>query len=174
MNVGQLWDELLQAVVRKLDQDRGQIVRCLRLLEPHEVWHRANARCNSVGNLVLHLTGNVRQWIVSGLAGEPFERNRPAEFAERGPLPLEPMLAAFEQTVRRAIGIITALSAESLGARRRIQGYDVSALVAVFHVAEHFSFHTGQIVHMTKVLRDVDLSLYDELGRRTAGSPQPW
>jgi uncharacterized damage-inducible protein DinB len=174
MNHNELWRELLQAVVQKIGQDRGQIVRCLKLLEPHEVWHRAAEPCNSVGNLVLHLTGNVRQWILCGLGGEPFERDRPAEFSERGPRPIEPLVAAFEQTVRRAIEIIAALSAESLGIRRRIQGYDVSTLVAVFHVAEHFSFHTGQIVHMTKALKNVDLSLYDEQGRRVGTGDQPW
>ncbi len=169
-----LWSELSQAVVRKLEQDCSQVLRCVRLLEPHEVWQRVNPRCNSVGNLVLHLTGNVRQWILSGLGGEPFERDRPAEFAERGPRPLEPMLTTFAQTVRRAIGIIAALKTETLGVRRQIQGYEVSTLVAVFHVAEHFSFHTGQIVHMTKALKNVDLSLYDRDGRRIQGTGQLW
>lgn len=174
MNHHELWAELSQAIIRKLEQDCSQVVRCVRLLEPPEVWHRVNPRCNSVGNLVLHLTGNMRQWILSGVGGEPFERDRPAEFTERGPRPVEPLLAAFTQTVQRASEIIATLKAESLSIRRGIQGYEVSTLVAVFHAVEHFSFHTGQIVHMTKALKNVDLSLYDEQGRRFEGTGQPW
>jgi uncharacterized damage-inducible protein DinB len=153
----------------KLTAHLAQIVRCAGLLSEAELWQRANEHCNSVGNLILHLTGNVRQWIVGGIGGEPFTRDRPAEFAQRGPLPAAEITGALEDVVRRACAVIEGLDAGALGVRRTIQGYDVSTLVAVLHVVEHFSFHTGQIVQLTKVMRNVGLSLYDAEGHRLPG-----
>lgn len=167
--------ELTASAVAKLKSDLAQAARCARLLSDEEAWRRENEYCNSVANLLLHLAGNVRQWIVQGVGGEPFERDRPAEFAARGPAPLAPVLAELERVVRRALEIIAALEPRQLAQRRSIQGYDVSTLQAVFHVVEHFSFHTGQIVHMTKVIRRCDLSRYDEQGRPVASTTgQPW
>ncbi|MEW6252487.1 MAG: DinB family protein [Planctomycetota bacterium] len=156
----------------KLAQHLAQIERCVALLGPDELWQRANAHSNSIGNLILHLQGNVRQWILAGLAGEEFKRDRPAEFAERGPLPAAQVVGALRSTVQRAMSTISALDERSLPARRTIQGYEVSALAAVFHVVEHFAGHAGQIVYATKVLKDVDLSQYDPHGRKQAGDTQ--
>ncbi len=158
----------------KLEQNLGQVLRCARLLSDGELWQRVNAHTNSVGNLILHLTGNVRQWIGSGLGGEPFARDRPAEFAARGAASRAELLGKLEETVQQAIGLVRAAGERQLAAEHTIQGYPVSGLVAVFHVVEHFSWHTGQIVHMTKAIRDVDLSLYDEQGRKQAGAERCW
>lgn len=92
----------------------SNIERCIGLLTAEQVWHRPNEVSNSVGNLVLHLTGNVRQWVVAGIAGEPFERDRPSEFSERGPLPAEQISPPLRQTVEHACDVIEALSPESL------------------------------------------------------------
>jgi uncharacterized damage-inducible protein DinB len=160
-----LFGDFTDYACRKLEENLGQIARCAGLLSSEEIWHRPNRHCNSIGNLILHLNGNVRQWVVAAIGGEPFERDRPAEFAERGPLPTQQIINTLESTVRRAVEIISAVDAATLGVRRSVQGYDVTAQVAIFHAAEHFSFHTGQIVHVTKLMRDVDLSLYDAHGR---------
>jgi uncharacterized damage-inducible protein DinB len=169
MSTETLARESLAYARTKLTDHLAQVVRCVGLLGPDELWQRANAHTNSVGNLVLHLTGNVRQWIVGGLGGEQIERDRPAEFAERGPLPAAELLGGLEGTVGRALEVLAGLNAGVLEARHTIQGYGVSGLSAVFHVVEHFAFHTGQIVHMTKVLKDVDLSLYDAHGHKRPG-----
>ena len=169
-----LLDQFKRSAAAKLRQDLAQVLRCARLLTLNELWHRSNDHCNSVGSLLLHLTGNVRQWILAGIGGESFERDRPAEFGQRVALPAEPILAELERVACAAIDMIEQLDPAGLARRCSIQGYDVSALQAVFHVAEHFSFHTGQIVHMTKVLRSVDLSLYDAQGRRLAAGSEPW
>jgi uncharacterized damage-inducible protein DinB len=150
----------------KLRQNLAQISRCARALDTDQVWHRATPRNNSVGNLILHLTGNVRQWIIGGVGRTPAERDRQAEFAERGPLPVESILAELERVVMAACDGVERLSATDLESRRTIQDYDVAVIVAVMHVVEHFSWHTGQIVHMTKALCDADLSVYDARGRR--------
>lgn len=169
MDAERLTHDFTRYACEKLALNLEQIIRCANLLNDEELWQRANAHCNSVGNLILHLTGNVRQWVLAGIAGEPFERDRAAEFAERGPLPARQVVAALEEIVSRAIRVISELSPADVSVGLTIQGYEVSTLSAVFHVVEHFSGHTGQIVHMTKALRDVDLSLYDTDGRRRSG-----
>ena len=162
-------DECTTYAAAKLAGCARQVVRCARLLGDTALWYRSNDHTNSVGNLVLHLTGNVRQWIVAGLGGKTFDRDRPAEFAARGPAPVEEVVASFERVVQDALEVLETLNAEQLLTRRRIQGYDVSGLVAMLHAMEHFSGHTGQIVHITKLLKDIDLSLYDDQGQRLAG-----
>lgn len=158
--------QFTDACGRKLQQDRWQIERCVGLLNETQLWQRANAHCNSVGNLVLHLTGNLRQWIIGGLAGEAVLRNRQAEFDERGPLPAAQIMSAWNRVVEQSLKIIVGLSGQTLREPRTIQKYETTVLVAVLHVVEHVSFHTGQIVQITKTLLDVDLSLYDERGQR--------
>lgn len=150
----------------KLAHHHAQIRRCTALLTLEDFWYHANEHTNSVANLLLHLRGNVRQWIVAGLGGESFERNRPAEFGARGPSPAEPICTAFDHTVDRALKIIRMRTPADLAHTYPIQGYDVSGLTAIFHVVEHFATHTGQIVHITKTLRNVDLSLYDAQGHK--------
>lgn len=154
----------------KLTQNLAQVERCGRLLTDEDLWHRPNAHTNSVGNLVLHLMGNVRQWILGGLRGDACDRDRPAEFAARAACPRAELLADLSRVVLRAEETLRQLDTAALERPHRIQGYDVTGLVAVFHVVEHFSFHTGQIVHITKLLKDVDLSLYDAQGRKTVGA----
>lgn len=150
----------------KLQQNLAQIIRCAAMLTVDEMWRRDNQRCNSVGNLVLHLTGNIRQWVLAGLGGEQFDRDRPSEFSQREALDHSRFVPRFEHTVRQAIHIVRELSDEALGREVSIQGYTVRIIAAVFHVVEHLSFHTGQIVHITKSIRNVDLSLYDAQGQQ--------
>jgi uncharacterized damage-inducible protein DinB len=161
--------DFLAHACTKLAEHTGQIARCVGLLSTEELWHRANEHTNSVGNLLLHLTGNVGQWIFGGLGGQAVTRNRASEFAQRGPLPVRPLVDRLQKAVGEACEILMKLDARGLATRRNIQGYDVTGQVAVFHVVEHFAFHTGQIVHMTKVLKDLDLSLYDAEGHKRPG-----
>lgn len=144
----------------------ANIERCVRLLTVEQAWQRPNDVSNSVGNLVLHLNGNVRQWIIAGLGGEPFVRDRPAEFAARGPLPSDEILTRLRESILRANQSIAELDAAQLSRDYDIQGRTVTGLAATFHVVEHFSFHTGQIVSMTKLFTGQDLSLYDPQGQR--------
>jgi uncharacterized damage-inducible protein DinB len=165
---GQLAAAFRRFATEKLAQNMTQIERCAALLRPAQVWHRDNDHTNSVGNLILHLDGNIRQWIVAGLGGAVFERDRPAEFAARGPLPVDPIVTKLRATTDAARAVIADLQPADLARTFEIQGYAVTGLVAVAHVVEHASFHTGQIVHVTKALRNVDLSLYDDQGRKHA------
>jgi uncharacterized damage-inducible protein DinB len=138
-------------------QNLPRIVKCLQQLSEEEIWWRPNPASNSVGNLVLHLCGNVRQWIISGLGGEEDRRERDREFAEQGPIPREVLVTRLRGTVREACRVLARLSDESLARKYKIQGYRVSGLEATFHVAEHFGYHTGQIIYITKLKCAQDL-----------------
>jgi uncharacterized damage-inducible protein DinB len=130
---------------------------CVRALSPEQIWWRANPASNSVGNLALHLEGNVRQWIVSGLGGTPDRRQRDKEFSELGPIPRRTLRARLRKAVGEADRVMRKLNGVALARTYSIQGFRVTGLRAVFHVAEHFSHHAGQIVLLTKILRGKDL-----------------
>ena len=113
-----------------------------------------------MGNLVIHLCGNVRQWILSGLGGAPDDRNRPGEFSEEGPIPRAELLQRLERTLQEAMGVIEKTDPEALLEKRTVQGFPVSRLSVLIHVVEHFSYHTGQIAYAVKSRKDVDLGFY--------------
>ena len=138
-----------------------KIERCLERLTDEQVWWRASEGSNSVGNLLLHLEGNLRQWVVGGVGGAADARVRDREFAERRLLPRGELLAALRAAVEEADGALARLDPASLLETRRVQGLDVTLLSAVFHAVEHFSMHTGQIILLTKMLADDDLAFYD-------------
>ena len=141
-----------------------KIERCLEQLSDEDVWWRANPESNSIGNLVLHLTGNVRQWIVSGVGGAEDTRVRQQEFDERSGITRAELLARLKEVLRGADDALAALEPALLLEERRIQGNDVQLLEAIFHVVEHFSMHTGQIILLTKMLKSSDLKFYDFSG----------
>lgn len=148
---------------RMLDEYVPRIARCVSMLQPEQVWNRPNAVSNSVGNLLLHLEGNVRQWILAGLGGEHDVRDRPAEFAARA-APLTPgeLVDRLRQTVTGAAALVDGLGPDDLLATRRFQDrYDDTGLAAVLHVIEHFSGHAAQIYAFTKQVTGEDLRFYD-------------
>ncbi len=138
-----------------------KIERCIESLNDEQVWWRANEQSNSVGNLLLHLSGNVRQWIVCGLGGATDKRNRDSEFAQREMIPRLEVFGKLKQTVEEAVGVLASLDPDTLLEKRGIQGFEVSMLEAILHVVEHFSMHTGQVVLITKLLTAQDLHFYD-------------
>jgi uncharacterized damage-inducible protein DinB len=139
------------------EHDLPCIARCLAMLSSQDTWWRPHGASNSVGNLILHLNGNVRQWIVAGLGGAPDRRERDKEFAARGPLPRRKLLAQLTATVGAACRVISRLTPADLTRPRTIQGYHVIGLEALVHVTEHFAYHTGQIILITKMRRRKDL-----------------
>jgi uncharacterized damage-inducible protein DinB len=134
-----------------------RLVQCLRMLSEKEIWWRPNAASNSAGNLALHLSGNVRQWIISGLGKAPDHRDRDREFAERGPIPRRSLIALLRKTVDEACSVLGRLSEEQLLGTYDIQGFHVSGLYAASQVVTHFAYHTGQIIFATKLKLGKDL-----------------
>ncbi len=128
-----------------------RVTRCLELLSEKQIWWRPHRTSNSVGNLALHMSGNVRQWILSGLGGWPDRRDRDWEFAERGPIPRRPLLARLRNTVAEADRVLRKLTARDLARAYTIQGFGLTGLEAVHHVTEHFAYHSGQVIFVTKL-----------------------
>src|SRR6266545_2693135 len=141
-----------------------KVERCLELLSDEQTWWRPYQQSNSIGNLILHLSGNVRQWIVSGLGGAADSRDRDSEFAQRDVISRDELIATLRQTLADADATLANFESDKLRDRHNIQGCDVSALEAILHVVEHFSMHTGQIILMTKMFTEADLSFYDFSG----------
>jgi uncharacterized damage-inducible protein DinB len=146
-------DRFLETSAEFLGTFLRRIQDCVARLSEDEVWWRPNPAVNSVGNLLLHLHGNLSQWILDGLAGARFERHRDHEFAEEGPLRKAELLARLERAVAECQRVVRGLSPEELVAPREIQGYRTDGVYTVQHVVEHMSYHTGQIVQTTKALR---------------------
>ncbi len=138
-----------------------KIERCLEKLKDEDMWWRADSESNSIGNLLLHLSGNVRQWIVSGVGSAPDLRERQAEFDAREGIGRAGLLENLRLTLDEADAVLARLAPSELLERRRIQESEVSLLEAIFHVVEHFSMHTGQIILITKMLTQSDLRFYD-------------
>jgi len=143
-----------------IDEFRPKIEKCLERLNDDQIWWRPNEQSNSIGNLVLHLCGNARQWIVCGVGGAADSRNRDAEFAQREVVPRVELQSLLKKTLDEVDSTLERLDANGLLERHTIQGSDVSALEAILHVVEHFSMHTGQILMLTKMLKNADLAFY--------------
>jgi uncharacterized damage-inducible protein DinB len=147
----------------KLRELSSRIEFCLDQLSEEQIWTRGKESENAVGNLVLHLCGNVGQWIVSTIGKGPDTRNRTSEFAARSGANKDELLARLRATIDAALAVIEGLEPAQLSVRHTIQGYDVSVLEAIYHVLEHFSMHTGQIIFAAKLLTAADLGFYRHL-----------
>jgi len=155
--------EFLNFSADKLTQLLGRIETCVEMLTPEQVWARTSANQNAVGNLLLHLNGNVRQWILHGVGGQADLRQRDAEFAAREGGSTQELLARLRATVEEAVALFHALPAERLLESIRTQGYENTVLAAIYHVVEHFAGHTFQIILLTKQFTGEDLGFYAHL-----------
>jgi len=137
---------------------------CVEALPPTTVWARPNATSNSVGNLLVHLTGNVTEWILGGVGGQSVKRHRASEFAQTEGAEANTLLDNLEAVLREADSVLAGLTAEDLERSITIQGRDTTILGAIYHVVEHFSMHTGQIVLLTKLYAPGKIRFYEDAG----------
>jgi uncharacterized damage-inducible protein DinB len=133
----------------------------VEMLSDEDLWWRPNPASNSIGNLILHLAGNIRQWVVSGIGGAPDERRRDEEFQADVGYPGPELLAHLEKALGEVGDVLEGLDPEDLLEARTIQGIDTTVLDALYHVVEHFSTHTGQIVYLTKLRTGRDLGFWE-------------
>jgi len=166
--------ELFLAANRKtLALWHGRIQTCLDRLTPDQIWWRSGDNANAIGNLVLHLCGNVRQWIIAGAGGAPDLRQRDAEFNQREALPTDQLKQRLASTVAEADQVLARLTDADLLDLRHIQVYDVTVLQAVHDSVQHFSLHAGQILYVTKLLTGADLGYYRHLSKPASTEPRP-
>jgi uncharacterized damage-inducible protein DinB len=135
---------------------------CVDALPRAAVWARPNESCNSIGNLLVHLTGNVTEWVLGGIGGQRVTRHRSAEFKQRQGEDASTLLNGLEAVLAKADSVLAHLTSADLERPVTIQGRDTTVLAAVYHVVEHFSMHTGQIIFLTKMYSPGKIHFYEE------------
>ena len=145
---------------RMILEGLDRIERCLEKIEDDEIWRKPNKNSNSIGNLILHLSGNVRQYVISGIGDETDTRERDREFEIESRIERKALLAKIKKTVMEANSVVLGLSQSDLTEKRSAQGYENTILSILIHVIEHFSYHVGQISYYTKLLKDCDMGYY--------------
>jgi hypothetical protein len=147
------WPRVLGAAATdELRQAATKIAHCLNQLTDAQLWWRPDESQNSIGNLILHLCGNLRQWVVSGLGGAPDVRDRPREFSERRSIPRAELLSRLDAVVAEAATILSGIGATQWLQVRRVQGFEVTGIAAIFDTVPHFRGHTQEIIFRTRLL----------------------
>jgi len=152
--------EIKEQIILRMEENTPRIEKCLAELSEAEVWQRPNPSSNSVGNLILHLCGNITQYAISSLGNKMDSRDRDAEFAAEGGFSKAELQEKLDWTVREAVETIRRASREELLRVRTVQGFDMSGIGIIVHVCEHYSYHTGQIAFWTKIVKNKDLGFY--------------
>lgn len=146
---------------RLLKEYFPKIQSCINQLPEEDVWWRAHETDNSIGNLILHLSGNIRQWIISGLGGAADIRQRQTEFDERRQIPKAELLNIFEETLIEADRVLEQFDVDRLLEVRHFQKWEHTCLDAISHVVEHVGQHMGQIIYITKLRKGVDTNFFN-------------
>jgi hypothetical protein len=134
----------------QLEESAAKVEHCLAQLSESQLWWRPTPSQNSIGNLVLHLCGNVRQWIISGVGGAPDVRDRPREFAADIRLPKCELQRVLHACIAEAVAALSKADSDTLISSRRIQGFERTGLSAVLHSICHFQGHTQEIISLTR------------------------
>ncbi len=157
-------EELKKEISLRLAQESiPRIRQCLSALEEDEIWERANSNSNSVGNLVLHLCGNVKQYLISSIGGAPDIRNRDAEFSLDSKVNRGQLIENLDELEKEILEVIPNIRLDELIRKRMVQGFEMNGIQIIIHVIEHFSYHTGQIAFYVKQVKDTDLKFYGDL-----------
>ena len=145
---------------RIINESIPRIIQCLDCLSEQEVWHKSNDNSNSVGILILHLCGNVRQWILAGACGNKDQRNRDSEFDPKNQITKDELKNQLQILCIDLESYLPRLDAKQLLIVKSVQCYEETIFSMIIHAIEHFSYHTGQIVFYTKFLKDIDTAFY--------------
>ena len=151
----------IREIQRRLTTEgKDRILKCLDLLSEEDIWFRPNDHSNSVGNLVLHLCGNVTQWLFSTMGGEKDLRERQTEFDEKGPIEKSVLKAKVLYLLTKADRILESLHSSHLTKMYTVQGFEENGIAILVHITEHFSYHVGQITYIVKARKDLDTGYY--------------
>ena len=138
-----------------------RIEQCVGSLSDEQIWWRPNEESNSIGNLLLHLAGSTRMWVVSGVGGHEVKRDRQSEFDERTMIPGAELLSRLKNSLAEADEVLKNFGSSKLLENRRVRDDEQPALDSLFHAVEHFAMHAGQIFLLTKIITSRNLRLYD-------------
>lgn len=165
------WSQQIQLEIhrRLIKESIPRAIKCLGMLSETQIWHRPNEQSNSVGNLVLHCCGNARQWILATMGGGEDRRERDDEFDEEGPLPTAELVSLLEALAVDLESLISSLTPEAMTQIYRVQGFDETGIGILIHVAEHFSYHVGQITYVVKAMTAKSTGYYEGLDLNVVG-----
>ena len=171
MNTADKIKHLIIADVKRrlIEESLPRIHKCLDSLSLAEVWHKQNEHTNSVGNLILHLCGNVRQYLLSGIDGQEDIRKRDLEFTEQGPIDKEILKSKLNVLMNEVDQALDRIASIDLIKEVRVQGFDENVTSILIHVTEHFSYHVGQITYYTKYIKNMDTGYYAGLDLNAKG-----
>lgn len=153
-------EDFKEQSIYRIGESHKRIIACIDLLNESQIWLKPNTVLNSTGNLILHLCGNITQYILSTLGGAPDLRNRDAEFAATGGKTKEELKTVLNQVIEQSINCIQKSSDEELTTLKKVQVYELTGVGIIIHVTEHLSYHAGQIAFLTKLLLEKDLGFY--------------
>jgi uncharacterized damage-inducible protein DinB len=155
--------EIISQSILRLQENTPRIERCLQLLTDEQIWNRPNTETNSIGNLILHLCGNITQYIISSIGEEVDTRERDLEFSATQDISTTDLMQKLEAGIVKSVKVIEGLSEAELLKERSVQGYTFTGIGSIIHVVEHYSYHTGQIAFLTKLQVKKDLGFYANL-----------
>jgi uncharacterized damage-inducible protein DinB len=160
-NATELSNALIDNIVRYLiDENFPRVIKCLKLLNEEEIWYHPNSQSNSIGNLVLHLNGNLNQWILDYIGGKPFERNRQLEFDAEKTHSKAELILLMTNLKEELRSCIQSVNSEKMLGILPIQNQQETGISVLIHITEHFSFHTGQIAYLTKWIKEQQINFY--------------
>lgn len=153
--------EFIENAIYRLNESSRMVKKAFEVLSEEEIWLRPNGSSNTIGNLILHLCGNIQQYAIASLGEKPDTRERDGEFEAEGGFTKVELLEKLDKTLEEAKAIIEAATTEQLTKKRTVQGFHFSGIGIIIHVVEHYSYHTGQIAFWTKLLKNKALGFYD-------------
>lgn len=162
--------ELLSDCINHLQESTKRVETCLQVLTEEQVWHKPNESSNSIANLILHLCGNMTQYVLSSLGNQPDSRERDQEFLIKGGLNKTALFEKLSSTVAAVILVLEKFTEKSLLQIKSVQGFSKSGVGIIVHVTEHFSYHTGQITLLTKLITNKNLDFYKGYNLNTKNS----
>ncbi len=157
----QLIDEIKNNTLYRIDENSRMIGIALRDIEEADVWKRPNGISNSIGNQILHLCGNITQYIISSLGKNEDKRERDSEFTAQQGFSKTELLGKLLETTLNAKDIILKSTVDDLLEKREVQGFNFTGVGCIIHAVEHYSYHTGQIAFWVKQLKNRSLGFYD-------------
>ncbi|MEM8582972.1 MAG: DinB family protein [Bacteroidota bacterium] len=160
MTSPELLSEIVSRAIHHLEWNYERVERCLLVFEEDHIWMRENENTLSIGNQLLHLSGNLRQWVLHSLGGQVDDRNRAEEFATINGKSQKALMAELKSVVEACVSVAEAIDETELMRVRAVQAYTLTGLAALIHAVEHFSYHTGQIIQLTKMRYNISLDFY--------------
>lgn len=163
--------EFIDQSILRLNDNVQRIEKCLDQLSEEEIWMKANKNSNSIGNLILHLCGNITQYIRSALGEKEDLRDRDEEFNAEGGFSGNELIQKLQTVLSDATTVIIQTNKDKLGKIYAVQGFKLSGIGIIMHVVEHLSYHTGQIAFFTKLLKDCELGFYAKVDLNIKNEP---